>query len=144
SFEQSRNRYNSDSHLDLQDLLTNFGAFRMSGGLNLLANMIHKPGKSLIDGSQVQDLYYGGQVDIINDYCRCDVLDTYFVFLRTQVLIGRITLQEETALTEHVRQMLIEQSAEHAAYRHYLATWDQRVQTRVDTQAAVGLVSTEK
>ncbi len=138
SFEQSRNRYNSDSHLDLQDLLTNFGAFRMSGGLNLLANMIHKPGKSLIDGSQVQDLYHEGQADTINDYCRCDVLDTYFVFLRTRVLIGRITLQDEAALTEEVRQMLTEQADDHAAYRHYLATWDHRLQTRVDTQTAIG------
>ena len=84
AFEQSRNRYNHDAHLDLQDLLTNFGSFRMHGGLNLLANLIDKPGKAGIDGSQVQDLYHAGHVDRINDYCRCDVLDTYFVFLRSR------------------------------------------------------------
>lgn len=87
SFEQSRNRYNQTAHLDLQDVLTNFSAFRMNGGLNLLANLLHKPGKAGVDGSQVQDMFHNGQVEEINDYCRCDVLDTYFVFLRTQVLL---------------------------------------------------------
>ena len=144
SFEQSRNRYNHEAHLDLQDLLTNFGALRLSGGLNLLANMIHKPGKSLIDGSEVQDLYYEGKADKINDYCRCDVLDTYFVFLRSRVLIGRITLQEEAELTDLVRQMLTEQAEEHAAYRHYLETWNARVEKRVDTQTAISAIDAAK
>ncbi|MFO0979147.1 MAG: 3'-5' exonuclease [Planctomycetaceae bacterium] len=138
SFEQSRNRYNLDAHLDLQDLLTNYGTFRLSGGLNLLANMIQKPGKSLIDGSQVQDLYYQGRADLINDYCRCDVLDTYFVFLRTQVMLGRLTLQEEQTLTELARTMLKEQAADHEAYRHYLSAWDDRLARKMDAMKAIG------
>ena len=138
TYEQSRNRYNIDAHLDLQDLLTNFGAYRMSGGLNLLANLIHKPGKSGIDGSQVQDLYFEGHADQINDYCRCDVLDTYFVFLRSRVLLGRLTLQEEATLTDFARQLLTEQAEEHVAYRHYLTVWDQRLSRKMDSLTAVG------
>ena len=34
SFEQARNRYNQEAHIDLQDLLTNYGAFRMSGAFS--------------------------------------------------------------------------------------------------------------
>ena len=137
SFEQSRNRYNHEAHLDLQDLLSNFGAFRMSGGLNLLASLINKPGKSGVDGSQVQDMYWNGQVEQINDYCRCDVLDTYFVFLRSRVLIGRLTLQEEATLTQMTREMLEEQADNHAAYKHYLATWDARINGRMDSLKAI-------
>jgi predicted PolB exonuclease-like 3'-5' exonuclease len=137
SFEQSRNRYNHEAHLDLQDLLSNFGAFRMSGGLNLLASLINKPGKSGVDGSQVQDMYWNGQVEQINDYCRCDVLDTYFVFLRSRVLIGRLTLQEETTLTQMTREMLEEQAEDHVAYKHYLATWDARLNGRMDSLKAI-------
>ncbi len=137
SFEQSRNRYNHEAHLDLQDLLSNFGAFRMSGGLNLLASLINKPGKSGVDGSQVQDMYWNGQVEQINDYCRCDVLDTYFVFLRSRVLIGRLTLQEETTLTQMTREMLEEQAEDHVAYKHYLATWDARLNGRMDSSKAI-------
>ena len=137
SFEQSRNRYNHEAHLDLQDLLSNFGAFRVSGGLNLLASLINKPGKSGVDGSQVQDMYWNGQVEQINDYCRCDVLDTYFVFLRSRVLIGRLTLQEESTLTQMTREMLDEQAEDHVAYKHYLATWDARINGRMDSLKAI-------
>jgi predicted PolB exonuclease-like 3'-5' exonuclease len=138
SFEQCRNRYNQDAHLDLQDLLSNFGAFRMSGGLNLLANLLHKPGKSGIDGSQVQELYDQGRADLINDYCRCDVLDTYFVFLRTQVVLGRLTLQDEQALVDNARELLVSHAAEHPAYQHYLQTWDQRIAQSMDVMTAIG------
>lgn len=144
AFEQSRNRYNHDAHLDLQDLLTNFGSFRMHGGLNLLANLIDKPGKAGIDGSQVQDLYHAGHVDRINDYCRCDVLDTYFVFLRSRVLLGKLTLQEELTLTEMTRDLLSEQAENHPAYEHYLKTWDFRVQQKMDVMQSIGVPIVEK
>ena len=144
AFEQSRNRYNHDSHLDLQDLLTNFGSFRMHGGLNLLANLIDKPGKAGIDGSQVQNLYNEGHVDRINDYCRCDVLDTYFVFLRSRVLLGKLTLQEEQTLTAMTRDLLSEQAENHPAYEHYLKTWDVRLQQQMDVMQAIGVPVVEE
>jgi predicted PolB exonuclease-like 3'-5' exonuclease len=123
SFEQARNRYNTETHLDLYDLLSNFGAGRLTGGLNLLANLIGKPGKSGIDGSQVQDLYDAGESQVINDYCRCDVLDTYFVFLRTRVLLGKLTLEAEHQLVLQTKQWLEEQSAKVPAYAEYLSHW---------------------
>ncbi len=144
AFEQSRNRYNHDSHLDLQDLLTNFGSFRMHGGLNLLAHLIDKPGKAGIDGSQVQNLYNEGHVDRINDYCRCDVLDTYFVFLRSRVLLGKLTLQEEQTLTAMTRDLLSEQAENHPAYEHYLKTWDVRLQQQMDVMQAIGVPVVEE
>lgn len=128
SFEQSRNRYNIDRHIDLQDFFSNFSAVRVNGGLNLLSNLIYKPGKSGIDGSQVQGLYDEGKVEMINDYCRCDVLDTYFVFLRSRVLIGRLTSEEETALVEDARLLLESQANELPAYQHYLEFWDRRIE----------------
>jgi hypothetical protein len=123
SFEQSRNRYNSEAHLDLFDLISNFGAARLSGGLNLLANLIGKPGKAGVDGSQVQDMYDRGETTAINDYCRCDVLDTYFVFLRTRVLLGKITLETEHELVAATKKWLEEQSATLPIYAHYLSHW---------------------
>jgi len=123
TYEQSRNRYNSQAHLDLLDLLSNFGAFRISGGLNLLANLIGKPGKTGIDGSQVQGLYEAGNVVAINDYCRCDVLDTYFVFLRTRVLLGRLTIEDEHRLVAEAKTWLESQSEAVPAYKEYLSHW---------------------
>lgn len=123
AYEQSRNRYNAQSHLDLLDLISNFGATRVSGGLNLLANLIGKPGKTNVDGSQVQDLYDRGQTAEINNYCRCDVLDTYFVFLRTRVLLGKLGLEAEQQIVAETRAWLESQADAQPAYRHYLEHW---------------------
>lgn len=123
SFEQSRNRYNNSAHIDLMDLMSNFNATRMVGGLNLLANMIGKPGKTGIDGSMVQDMYDNGQAEEINDYCRCDVLDTYFVFLRTRVLTGQLSLEDEQLIVSEVYEWLQQQAEDSPAYQHYLEHW---------------------
>jgi len=123
SFEQYRNRYNMDAHIDLQEVLTNFGSTRFTGGLNLAANLLGKPGKMDVQGFMVQDLYNEGKLQEINDYCRCDVLDTYFVFLRTRVMFGLISLDEEQGLISQTKSWLIKKSAESAAYRIYLERW---------------------
>jgi 3'-5' exonuclease len=123
SFEQSRNRYNIGHHVDLCDLLTNFGATRFTGGLNLAANLIGKPGKTGIDGSKVQDMFDAGQTQEINDYCRCDVLDTYFVFLRSRVLLGKLKLEEEQQIVAEVKAWLETKAPQVPAYAHYLTHW---------------------
>lgn len=123
SFEQARHRYNVDAHIDLYDLFSNFGAAQVAGGLNLLANLIGKPGKNKIDGSKVQDMYDAGQAEELNDYCRCDVLDTYFVFLRSRVLLGKLSLAEEHAIVAQTKRWLEEQAPSSPAYRHYLEHW---------------------
>jgi 3'-5' exonuclease len=123
SFEQARNRFNMDVHLDLHDVISNYGAVRLTGGLNLMASLIGKPGKSGMDGSQVQDMYHAGKVQEINDYCRCDVLDTYFMFLRTQVLMGKLKLDDEQTLVRETREWLEQQAKTNAAYAHYLSHW---------------------
>ena len=123
SYEQSRNRYNIEAHIDLCELLSNFNAIRLAGGLNLVANLIGKPGKTGVDGSQVQDMYEAGKVQEINDYCRCDVLDTYFVFLRSRVLLGRLKLDEEQKLVAEVKTWLEARVETVPAYAHYLSHW---------------------
>ena len=123
SFEQARNRYNTGVHMDLCDILTNFGAMRLSGGLNLMAQLLGKPGKTGVDGSQVQDMYDAGKTQEINDYCRCDVLDTYFVFLRTRVLLGHLKLDEEQKIVSEVKTWLESKAPQVPAYAHYLEHW---------------------
>lgn len=123
SFEQARNRFNTEAHFDLQELLTNFGSSRFNGGLNLAANLLGKPGKMDVQGDMVQDLYEAGKASEIHDYCRCDVLDTYFVFLRTRVLIGRLTLDEEQGLIAETKSWLTARAKETPAYGLYLERW---------------------
>lgn len=123
SYDQPRNRFNLAAHIDLQELLTNFGSTRFTGGLNLAANLLGKPGKMDVQGDMVQDLYEAGQVQQINDYCRCDVLDTYFVFLRTRVLLGELQLEDEQRIIAQTKTWLEEQAEAVEAYRLYLERW---------------------
>ena len=123
AYQQPRNRYNSLAHLDLMDLLTNFGASRFSGGLNLAAHLLGKPGKMDVEGYMVQDLFNEGRLAEINNYCRCDVLDTYFVFLRTRVLLGELKLDREQAIIAATKRWLEERAEQVPAYRAYLAKW---------------------
>ena len=84
-FARGRNRFNGD--LDLFDWMSNFGAARgLTGGLDLLAKLLGKPGKMDVSGDQVYEMYLAGKFQEINEYCLCDTLDTYFVFLRTRIL----------------------------------------------------------
>lgn len=123
AYQQPRNRYNSETHLDLLDLMTNYGASRFSGGLNLAANLLGKPGKMEIEGFMVQDLYNAGRLQEINDYCRCDVLDTYFVFLRSRVLTGRLDLETEQQIIADTKDWLQQQAEQVPAYTIYLERW---------------------
>ncbi|MCC7085926.1 MAG: 3'-5' exonuclease [Pirellulales bacterium] len=123
SFEQPRNRFNTSAHLDLHELLTNFGSSRFVGGLNLAANLLGKPGKMDVQGHMVQDMYEAGKLAEINDYCRCDVLDTYFVFLRSRVMAGQLELPEEQELIMRAKHWIAERCDKIQAYRSYLDKW---------------------
>ncbi len=92
--------------MDLHEFLTNFGSTWFRGGLNLAAQLLGKPGKMMVQGDMVHDLYAAGKVSEINEYCRCDVLDTYFVFLRVALLMGQITLEREQELVKQTKVML--------------------------------------
>jgi 3'-5' exonuclease len=123
TFEQYRNRYNIQSHLDLHEILTNFGSTWFRGGLNLAASLLGKPGKMTVQGDMVQSMYDQGKIAEINEYCRCDVLDTYFVFLRVAMMMGKITLTEEQDRVQAAKKLIESQAADHPAYQQYLQQW---------------------
>ncbi|HBI42101.1 MAG TPA: 3'-5' exonuclease [Planctomycetales bacterium] len=117
-----RNRYNGNQ-IDLFDWLTNYGAHRMVGGLNLLAKRGHRPaavGKMDVAGDQVYAMYQAGRNQEINDYCMFDTLDTYFIFLRTRVLMGEMGAEEEEQLARRARAWLAEKIVVLPALRRYL------------------------
>ena len=125
SYDQPRNRYNTEAHLHLHDVLTNFGAARFQGGLNLAASILGKPGKMDVKGHMVQDMFDAGNLAEITDYCRCDVLDTYFIFLRSAVMLGQLTLEGEQKLVGETRQWLESHALTMPIYRRYLDSWGQ-------------------
>jgi predicted PolB exonuclease-like 3'-5' exonuclease len=131
-YKSLRNRYNTTAHLDLQDMLTNFGAARCNGGLNLVAQLLGKPGKLDTRGDQVQQMFDAGQTTAISDYCRCDVLDTYFVFLRTQVLMGNASIDQEAELVALAKEWIQQRADECEAYRCYLENFQEWANPWID------------
>jgi 3'-5' exonuclease len=78
-------------HFDLHDFIGSHGAFALTGGLDLLLKLIGMPGKTTMDGSRVQEAFEAGRIDEIHRYCRDDVAQTYFLFLRVQLIRGEIS-----------------------------------------------------
>jgi predicted PolB exonuclease-like 3'-5' exonuclease len=82
-----RHRYSGERHLDLCDWLADHGATR-SAKLDQIARLIGLPGKTGIDGSQVEAVYAAGQLDAIERYCLADLAQTALLFLRFRLLQG--------------------------------------------------------
>jgi predicted PolB exonuclease-like 3'-5' exonuclease len=96
-------------HCDLYDWLTNGGAVRLRGGLDLVAKLVGLPGKGEVSGADVQVLWERGCWEQIHRYCRDDVLQTYFLFLRVEHLRGRLSaeqLAQVEAATRDYRALL--------------------------------------
>lgn len=127
-FNSTRNRFQG-RHLDLMDWLSNFGAFRVTGGLNMLSVRAaggRPPGCGKLDvsGDKVYEMYRAGQLQAINDYCMFDTLDTYFVFLRTRVMTGEFTPEHEDLLARRARLWLGHKRKDLPALATYLEAWD--------------------
>lgn len=88
-----RYRFSDEGHMDLADVMTDFGASRMPS-LDALAQLVGMPGKMGVDGSKVQSMHEAGKHAEIRDYCLHDVVQTTFVFLRAELLRGRMTPDE--------------------------------------------------
>ena len=71
----------------------------------------------------VQDLYQSGNYAAISDYCKCDVLDTYFVFLRMSVVLGKLSLEKEQEIVRDTKYWLEELALNSTVYRDYLNHW---------------------
>jgi len=121
-FLGSRSRYNS-AHFDIMEWLNNFGAIRHVGGLNLLSKLLGKPGKMDLDGRAVYPMHLEGKAQEINDYCMCDTLDTYFAFLRTRVLTGDLTLEQEHILVMSAKEWITAKAQELPGLHKYLDNW---------------------
>ncbi len=101
-------RGRNDRHDDLYDAMSNRGAARLRGGLDLLAKLVGLPGKGAVAGSMVQDLWERGEYEIIHRYCRRDVLQTYYLFLHVERLRGHIDSDELRRIEEATREFRAE------------------------------------
>jgi predicted PolB exonuclease-like 3'-5' exonuclease len=118
-------RYSDSYHMDLCDFLSNFGAVYRRGSLDLLAKLIGLPGKYTIAGEDVEYLFRQGRQKEINQYCITDVLQTYLLLLKVQLLRGKIDVTCHEAAVRAAREHL-EQRARGAGGENFLTDFLQR------------------
>jgi predicted PolB exonuclease-like 3'-5' exonuclease len=107
-------------HLDLMDLLALYQP-RANVPLDEMAKLIGFPGKLGMDGSQVWRAYRRGEIAAIRNYCETDVVNTFLVYLRFQLMRGMLTRQQYAAECEVVRTHLAQLPDEH--WKEFLAAW---------------------
>lgn len=77
-------------HLDVMDVLAGYQG-KANAPLDDIALLCGFPGKMGLKGNQVLENYLAGHIQEIRNYCESDVLNTYLVFLRFQLMRGRIS-----------------------------------------------------
>lgn len=112
-------RYHS-RHLDLMDVLAMYTG-RANAPLDDLAKLCGFPGKLGVDGSQVWRLYREGRLDEIRSYCETDVVNTYLVYARFQMMRGAISRADYGDEVALVRESLAAMDAPH--WKEYLDAW---------------------
>jgi len=108
-------------HLDMMDLLAKFNG-RANAPLDGLAKLCGFPGKMGMDGSQVWPAYQDGKIDEIRAYCETDVVNTYLMYCRFQLMRGGFSLAEYQEEIAFVKAYLETQSKEPngAQWQEYL------------------------
>lgn len=77
-------------HTDLMDVIAGYDN-RAFAPLHEVASMLGFPGKLGMDGSQVWTTWLEGGIEAIRNYCETDVLNTYLIYLRYELMRGNFT-----------------------------------------------------
>ncbi len=79
-----------ERHTDLMDVLAGY-QMRANAKLDEIATMLGFPGKMGMSGAKVWDAFQAGEIEDIRNYCETDVLNTYLVYLRFELMRGHLT-----------------------------------------------------
>ncbi|MBX7490541.1 3'-5' exonuclease [Helicobacter turcicus] len=104
-WENYRQRYCERFHVDLLEVLGNYGAVR-NLKLDVLANLVGFPGKYDTSGDMVLEMYYARKLEQIDTYCQSDVLNTYGLYLNYELLKGNLSKEDYLTILEGWREKL--------------------------------------
>lgn len=99
-------------HLDLMDVLAAYQN-KAFAPLDQMASMLGFPGKMGMSGAHVWDAYLAGQLNQIRDYCETDVLNTYCVYLRFELIRGVLNQSEYDKAMERLKIYLQKENKPH-------------------------------
>jgi hypothetical protein len=109
-----------ERHTDLMDVLSGYQP-RATARLDDIARLCGFPGKLGQSGADVWDQFQAGQIEDIRNYCETDVLNTYLVYLRYELMRGNLDEQGYERETGMVREFL--KGARKPHFDEFLAAW---------------------
>lgn len=109
-------------HIDLMDVLAGYQP-RGFAPLDQVASMLGFPGKMGMSGDKVWQAYLGGEIASIRNYCETDVLNTYLIYLRFELLRGHLDEVGYHRECELVRTSL--ESLEKSHLNQFLLAWEE-------------------
>ncbi len=112
------NRFH-DRHIDLMDVLSMYGG--RGSPLYELSKLCGFPGKMGMDGSEVWKSYREGGIAAIRDYCETDVVNTYLLYLRFQLMRCAYTPDRYKSEMALLRGML--EKRPEPQWREFLSRW---------------------
>jgi predicted PolB exonuclease-like 3'-5' exonuclease len=107
-------------HTDLMDVLSGYQP-RAVAPLDEIAVMLGYPGKMGMSGAKVWDQFQAGNLAAIRNYCETDVLNTYLVFLRFELIRGNLTDKAWRVELKLLREMLQAEDKPH--FKEFLEAW---------------------
>ena len=113
------NRFHS-RHTDLIDVLSGY-ITTARAPLNEIATILGFPGKMGMSGEKVWDCYLDGDIESIRNYCETDVLNTYLIYLKYQLMRGRLTNDLYITECQKVCDMLENENKIHL--KEFLKVW---------------------
>ena len=108
-------------HLDLMEQLAMFNG-RANAPLDQIATLLGFPGKMGMSGAKVFDAFQDGDLKGIRDYCETDVLNTWLVFLRFQLMRGEIDATGYQGELDLLRDYLRQEG--HPHFTAFLEAWE--------------------
>ncbi|MCG6864089.1 MAG: 3'-5' exonuclease [Thiogranum sp.] len=109
-----------ERHTDLMDVLAGY-QLRANAKLDEIASMLGFPGKMGMSGAKVWDAYQAGEIEAIRNYCETDVLNTYLVYLRFELIRGHLTPETHEQELGLLRDTLAQDERGHIA--EFLGHW---------------------
>ena len=92
-------------HIDLMDLIAGYQN-KAFAPLDDISSLLGFPGKMGMSGAKVWDNFMDGQIKNIRNYCETDVLNTYGVYLRFELMRGIINQKEYDARITQLKTYL--------------------------------------
>jgi 3'-5' exonuclease len=108
-------------HIDLMDVLSGYQN-RARVSLGNAACLLGLPGKMGFSGAQVWDEYQAGNLAGIRRYCETDVLNTYLIYLRFELMRAHFSPERYAAEIEQVKSVLRASPEPHFA--QFLQLWE--------------------